>query len=269
MDTLSRLDLAFCIDLTSSMSSFIQAARQRMESILDELQKPLGEGLRVAVVGYHDHCDKQLLEVAGFERSIPTIRKTLNGLKVNGGGDGPEAVYSGLHACLELPWEPGAYRVVVLVGDAPPHACGGNGDSYPKQDPSGYDLDQMANTLETEGVFVHALAMTHGSDQVLERSFKRLSLSTGGSYSDAKDATGAMSVVQTITVRFLQDLDLDRRVKEAVERGVVERLQKASPVAEGEEPPGRAEVLSKHLERPVQDIYGALMRLRQRRLLES
>lgn len=52
------------------------------------------------------------------------VRKAINDAKVDGGGDAPEAVFAGLVRCLELPWAQGSYRVVILIGDAPPHSVG-------------------------------------------------------------------------------------------------------------------------------------------------
>jgi hypothetical protein len=124
----------------------------------------------------------------------------------------------------------------------------------------------MANKLEEEGVFVHALAMAAGANQVdavLERSFQRLSISTGGSFHDARSAQAAMAVVESVAVRFLADLELDRRLHDALAQGVVE----AHVTPPGEEPPSRAAILAQHLGRPIEDVYGGLMRLRQRRLL--
>src|SRR5512144_3175179 len=160
MDKLSRLDLVFCVDLTGSMSPFIQAARAQMTSILDALRAQLGDGLRVGVVAYRDHCDgKKVCEKHDFMADARAVKATLDGLQILGGGDYPEAVFTGLDACVKLPWREGAYRVIVLVGDAPPHGCGAAGDSHAKGDPSGFDLDAMANLLEEKGLFVHALAM--------------------------------------------------------------------------------------------------------------
>src|SRR5207244_12981958 len=127
---------------------------------LDPLGKELGGGLRVAIVGYRDHSDgDELLEVHDFDADLARVGKAVQGLGVSGGGDAPEAVYAGLQACVKLKWARGSYRVIVLVGDAPPHAVGAPGDAYAKGDPTGFNLDDMANALETEGLFVHALSM--------------------------------------------------------------------------------------------------------------
>lgn len=254
MNRLARLDLAFCVDLTGSMSAFIVAARAQIVRILDGLRAELGDGLRVAIVGYRDHCDgKKVVEVHPFTTAIAETKKTLDALEISGGGDAPEAVYSGLSACLELPWETGAYRVVVLVGDAPPHGVGAGGDSYAKGDPTGLDLDEVANRFETAGVFVHALAMTRGGDTILERAFRRLSISTGGSYNDAATADAAMGLVATFAERFAKDIAFDRRLWDAL----------------GDKPPPPADDLAKSLRVTPDEVNAGLMRLRQRKLIDA
>lgn len=264
MDPLSKLDLAFCVDLTGSMGGFIAAARQHISRVLDALQQALGAGLRVAFVGYRDHSDgKLLLQVEALTGDVAKVRGVVDAAVVSGGGDAPEAVYTGLDACLKLAWADGSYRVVILVGDAPPHGVGAAGDSY-KNDPSGYSLDDMANQLETEGVFVHALSMQPG-DKVLESSFKRLSISTGGSYRDATSPAAAMEVVETFTKGFLADIEFDRRVLEVLRAGV----EVPQPKHDDDVVPSRDELVAERLKVPVQQVWGGLMRLRRRRLLDG
>jgi hypothetical protein len=268
MDALSRLDLVFCVDLTSSMHPFIQAARSHMVNILDALRAELGDGLRVAIVGYRDHCDgKRLLDVNEFTSSSADTKKTLDKLEVLGGGDYPEAVFTGLDACLDLyarSAREGAYRVTVLVGDAPPHACGGAGDTHPSRDPSGYTIDDIANRLEEAGVFVHALSM-RARDEVLERAWKRFAISTGGTYHDAQGGAAAMKIVETIAHRFLRDIEFDRKLYAALDHGALPK----PPVTEDGDFPSPAEDLAKKLRLPLDEVQGGIMRLRQRRLLRD
>jgi hypothetical protein len=262
VDSVSRMDLVFCVDLTGSMGSFIAAARASIAGILDALRAALGDGLRVGIVGYRDHCDgAMLLDITPPDGDVEKVRKKIDGFSVSGGGDGPEAVYAGLDACVKLAWADGCYRVVILVGDAPPHALGAPGDHHPRHDPSGHDLDGMANLLEAEGIFVHALALIP-SDKILEKAFRRLSISTGGAYHDAASGDAAMRIVQSITKQFLGDLDFDRRLL-----GLLPTVKAPVPATEDEVVPSRAELLAKRMSVEINAIHSGMMRLRQRRLL--
>ena len=258
---LRRLDLVFCVDLTGSMGGLIASARAHVGRVLDALQVELGKDLRVGFVGYRDHSDgPKLLEVTPLSADVAQVRKAIDAAKVDGGGDAPEAVYAGLVKCLELKWAEGSYRVVILIGDAPPHGVGARGDAYPV-DPTGLSVDDMANQLETEGLFVHALSLTP-HDKVMETAFRRLSISTGGTYSDATSPDAAMQIVETVTQQFLRDLEFDAKLLALLESG----LEAPEPKDENEIVPTRDELAAKRLEVPVQQVWGGMMRLRRRRL---
>jgi hypothetical protein len=258
---LRRLDLVFCVDVTGSMGGLIASARRHVGNVLDALQGELGSDLRVGFVGYRDHSDgPNLLSVEPLTPDVAKVRKAIDTVKVDGGGDAPEAVFAALVKCLELDWAKASYRVVILIGDAPPHSVGAPGDSYPK-DPTGLSLDDVANRMETEGLFVHALSLVP-HDKVTESSFRRLSISTGGTYSDATSPDAAMKVVATISQQFLADLDFDRRLLTRLQQGVTV----PEPQHDDDVVPSRDEVVAKLLDVPVQQVWGGMMRLRRRRL---
>ena len=259
-DLLSRIDLVFCVDLTSSMTPFIEAARGHMFRILEGVRATPDVDLRVAIVGYRDHGSLAVTEVHPFTGKTSGTKRVLDGLQVKSppeNSDAAEAVFSGLVACFDLAWREGSYRIVVLVGDAPPHACGADAHPYPDRfkhgDPTGLSLDDVANRLEELGIFLHALGMvpslTAHHDAVLERAFKRLAIGTGGAYHAARNADAAMSIVETIGARSLKHLEIDRMLHEAVktERDV--------------------ELLAKKLDVSPDAVNAGLMRLRQRGLV--
>lgn len=256
-DVLSHLDLVFCVDLTSSMTPFIAAARSHMARILDALRATEGVDLRVGIIGYRDHGTIQVVESYPFEKDSAATKKVLDALTLRSpveNTDHAEAVFSGLSACFDVAWREGAYRVVVLVGDAPPHACGANSSPWPDRfkdaDPTGLSLDDVANGLEERGIFLHALGLTPSNapihDPILVKSFTRLGVGTGGSFRQASTATAAMEVVREISERCLGHLDFDRRLFAA----------KSDEVTE----------LMRELDASEDAVNAGLMRLRQRGL---
>ncbi|HNQ97631.1 MAG TPA: VWA domain-containing protein [Treponemataceae bacterium] len=115
------LDLVFVIDATESMVDDIATIRELIEPMLDEHLNRY-PSWRVSLVLYKDYFEDFLVRVAcTFTKSLPAFRKSLNAFRVQGGRDIPEAVYEGLHAALMLPWNEGADRKIILIGDAPPH----------------------------------------------------------------------------------------------------------------------------------------------------
>src|SRR4051794_16120293 len=111
------------------MTPFLTAARQRMREILVALRDAAEASLHVGLVGYRDYGTRvKLLEVHPFTPDGDEMQRVLGTLRAQSPAenrDAAEAVFEGLKACAEqLAWRPHSQRVLVLVGDAPPHACG-------------------------------------------------------------------------------------------------------------------------------------------------
>jgi hypothetical protein len=271
MDELSQIDLAFCVDLTSSMTPFIAAARAHMRDILNGLTAGADVDLRVALVGYRDYGTRtRLVEVYPFHPGADEVRKVLDRLKVVSppeNTDAAEAVFAGLSACLgELRWRPGAVKVALLVGDAPPHGCGADGgpcpDRYPKGDPSGQTLMGMSSAVEGAGVALHALGMLPSVapmyDAVTEKSFAWLARTTAGTYRPARSSKDALAVVEVIGKRVFGELDFDRRLWARL----------AVPGKQGLPAAERVEELLPELQRALgataYEIHASVERLRRR-----
>lgn len=120
------LDLMICIDSTGSMQSTIDAlgdALGEMVAILDGISPKL----RLGIVHYKDYGElgkPGAKVVQPFSKNIKTAQKNLEKLRAHGGGDIPEAVLGGLELALspKMRWKQDANKLVILIGDAPPHA---------------------------------------------------------------------------------------------------------------------------------------------------
>jgi Mg-chelatase subunit ChlD len=87
-----------------------------LEDMINEFQ-----GFRIGMVLYKDYFEEYLNRVIPFTKDMEDVRKSLASIRVSGGRDLPEAVYEALHeAAVQFPWEAEA-RLVILIGDAPPH----------------------------------------------------------------------------------------------------------------------------------------------------
>jgi hypothetical protein len=115
-----NLDLALCLDTTDSMADDIDAVKQ---GLLDVMRKYRGRyrNLRVGVVFYKDYFDEYLTKIYPFSDDYARVERTISGAVVRGGRDTPEAVYEALSDALhKLQWRADR-RIIILVGDAPPH----------------------------------------------------------------------------------------------------------------------------------------------------
>ena len=211
MAEINALDLAFIVDTTGSMGGLISAAQQQMISMMNELVHAAEVEMRLGVVEYRDHPpqDKLVFRTYAFTSSLDHAQQTINQLKAEGGGDGPESVLDGvLAACQKLSWRPHARRIAVLVGDAPPHGVGSKGDGFPEGCPCGETIESVTAVAEEARVTLYALGLTPW----VSDSFAKLSALTGGEFFEAGQGDKAIERLKAILVSEFGNLDFDRRV---------------------------------------------------------
>lgn len=122
---IAGLDVAICIDSTGSMQPTINAARDGLAEIVS-LLRALSPKFRLGLVHYKDKEDIKngAKMLSPLTTQIADVQEMLNKLIAAGGGDIPEAVDAGLELALDassLGWTPQANKVIVIIGDAPPH----------------------------------------------------------------------------------------------------------------------------------------------------
>jgi hypothetical protein len=115
-----KVDLVLCLDTTGSMKDDIDAVRKMLIPMLQEIIAEFAS-FRIGMVLYKDYHDEYLNRVIPFTSDFNRFQRTLNSIRVSGGRDIPEAVYEALYeGAVKFPWEAES-RLVILVGDAPPH----------------------------------------------------------------------------------------------------------------------------------------------------
>ncbi|CAG2191142.1 unnamed protein product [Mytilus edulis] len=120
-----KLDLAFIMDTTGSMSSYINSAKQNIREIVEEI---------VTSSGSDNFCHPK----NDFTSSVSNMKSWLNTARARGGGDGPEAVADAMFEATRLSWRQDATKISVLISDAPPHGL------VPSEDTSFPEDLQMA-----------------------------------------------------------------------------------------------------------------------------
>ncbi|KAK1778531.1 hypothetical protein QBC45DRAFT_161289 [Copromyces sp. CBS 386.78] len=115
-------DLLFLIDTTGSMGPYIEAAKNQMKSIVDGIGKAFlnRASIRIAVVSYKDHFDAGHLQFLDFTESTDQVRRFINNLTADGGGDMPEDVLGGIRRALDASWKHQT-RCIIHIADAPAH----------------------------------------------------------------------------------------------------------------------------------------------------
>jgi hypothetical protein len=144
----NSLDIVICLDTTNSMRKYIDALRERLIPTLEEMLSGF-PSFRIGMVLFKDYYDTYLTRVIPFTADFARFQTELNAIRVSGGGDIPEAVYEALHeGAVRFSWEAQS-RIMILIGDAPPH---------PR--PRGRITRAMADSAASErNIKVHAMLL--------------------------------------------------------------------------------------------------------------
>lgn len=116
-----NIDLAICLDTTTSMWSHLADAQGGIDDLL-RFVGDMSASVRIAIIAYRDARDRSYeTKMMPFTFDHGLARRFLWSLLASGGGDKPESVHAALELAFKgLQWSEQATRVVVLVGDAPP-----------------------------------------------------------------------------------------------------------------------------------------------------
>lgn len=147
------LDVYFLVDTTGSMQPVIDALRRALARIVNDLtlsgiraEFGVGSFRDYPVAPYGDSSDKVYETYRGIGPVDSDLADALARLKAGGGGDDPEAQFTGLYESVRqraglpslLDWEPDptnfrndALRLVVVATDTSSHRPGDNGGKYP------------------------------------------------------------------------------------------------------------------------------------------
>lgn len=200
-----RVEIAFVLDTTGSMSGLIDGAKRRIWGIADAVRKLHPEAeIRIGLVGYRDRGDAYVTEVTDLSSDIGAIYGKLLDFRAQGGGDWPESVNEALSVAVgKLGWTEGddARRLIFLVGDAPPHM------DYVQDVPFGDTLKIAA----TKGILVDALQCGKAADT--ELAWKTIAQLGRGRYAQIPQEGG---VVQISTPQDEEILQIQIRLNRTI-----------------------------------------------------
>jgi len=119
------VEVVFVLDTTGSMGGLIEGAKQKIWSIANEIAKGKPSPIiRMGLVAYRDRGDAYVTRVFDLTTNLDRMYSNLLSLTAAGGGDEPEHVLMALNDSVDrISWSsaPQTFKVIYLVGDAPPH----------------------------------------------------------------------------------------------------------------------------------------------------
>ncbi|PVD26072.1 hypothetical protein C0Q70_13740 [Pomacea canaliculata] len=165
------LDLAFAMDTTGSMGSYIDAARDNVRRITEEIVAKETCDVRLALVNYRDHPPQEMTyvtQVHDFTPKIGEMKRWLDDTSASGGGDAPEAVADALH-------QP-------------------SGDTFPNGCPDGLDPMMTVRQMAEKAITLY-VAGCEPSITPYKDFFAALAYVTGGQYVPLNAARALTSVI--------------------------------------------------------------------------
>jgi len=149
-------DIVICLDVSASMRPFFDEIREQLIPTVREFSTRF-ESVRVGMVFFRDFNDPVFhpnpYMVVPFTTNFTVLQRHIDTVRVGWGGDIPEAVYEGLFAgATRLAWA-GETRIMILIGDAPPHPRPRGRIPITKQ--------MVDAEIVRQGIELHAIILPH------------------------------------------------------------------------------------------------------------
>ncbi|CAF1078094.1 unnamed protein product [Rotaria sordida] len=222
----SNLDLAFAMDCTSSMGSYITSAKNNIRVIIDEITAKEMITIRLALIEYRDHPPQDstfVTRVHSFTNTVMEMKGWLEQCSAHGGGDGPEAVADALHDALNLSWRSDAAKICILISDAPPHGLVRAGDGFPDGCPAGHDPLNIVRKMAEKNITLYTVGVEPPIVPYRD-FFMTIAHITGGQYVPMVDAN---RLAQMIIGGVREEISIDR-VMNATKRDIAREMRKAA-----------------------------------------
>lgn len=183
-----KIELVFVLDTTGSMGGLLQAAKGKIWSIATTMAsaQPAPE-ISIGLVAYRDRGDAYVTRVVDLSADLDSLYARLMDFRAQGGGDGPEAVNDALYdAVHSISWsqDPQSYKVVFLVGDAPPHMDYKDDVKYPQTLAAARERGITINTIQcgesdvTRGQWQQIAQLSHGQYFQVEQAGSAVAIAT-------------------------------------------------------------------------------------------
>lgn len=213
----SGLDIVILLDTTSSMQDEIDATRDQMSQMISLLET-FGIDFRLSVIAFRDEGDTYVTRALPLTSRRFKAIDFMDSLSAEGGGDHPEGVLAAVKKASQLRYSRKAERVMILVGDAPPH-----------DDEIAKTIQAIARFRKKSGHFhtVYAgssFSRTYsGSDT--QRVFADLAEAGGGQAVGSGSHSELIEDIIAVTLQINQRRTIQRMLRKSQE-GVIARMMR-------------------------------------------
>jgi hypothetical protein len=187
-DVPPKIEVAFVLDTTSSMSQLIGGAKQKIWTIARQIAggKP-SPAIKLSLVGFRDRGDQYVTKTFDITDDLDAVYGNLMAFQVAGGGDTPESVNQALHeAVTKVAWskDTTTLKMIFLVGDAPPHMDYPDDVKYP----------ETVQLAKAAGIIINTIQCGHNG--ATTPFWQEIAAMSGGGYVQI-DQSGGMTATAT------------------------------------------------------------------------
>ncbi len=181
-----HVEVVFCLDTTGSMTGLIDAAKQKIWAISNQIAsgRPTPQ-LKIGLVAYRDRGDEYITKIVPLTDDLDAIHGQLKTFVAAGGGDTPESVNQALDDSVnKIDWstDKNTLRLIFLVGDAPPHMDYASDVKYPVTCKRAAERGIVINTVQC------------GADPETRRIWQDVCAKAEGSYVQIAQDGGVMAI---------------------------------------------------------------------------
>lgn len=121
-----KMDIVICIDATGSMEPCIEELKNNLKNFIDSFNVHFGKtqitpDWRARIIYYRDlDVDSDALKEFPFVNTEEDLKRQIEQVKAEGGGDEPESALDALYTAIaKSEWRDGVIHAVILFTDAP------------------------------------------------------------------------------------------------------------------------------------------------------
>ena len=164
----TSLDLLFIMDITGSMTSYIEEAKKNIIDIINRIVKDCpGIDINLGFIGYRDIEEEVIGDVVDIEftKNHTELKDKISNVIADGGGDLPEDVAWAFEKALNKTWKSNA-KFVIFVADAPNHGLKYGGDD--RSIPGRRDLEELIKELANNGISLFCMKLNYSTKKMLD-----------------------------------------------------------------------------------------------------
>lgn len=213
----ASVDVCFVIDTTGSMGDEIDVVKTKASQLVDTINDTFPD-YRIALIDFRDHPIGNMGEPGvdypakldcGFTSDRTTIINAINALSIGNGLDWPESQPDALHMALNsLTWRDNAYKIIILITDAPPHDPDVDGISCP----DGYDYKSETYSARDKGVHICTIGCSGIEGYNADDLYRWVASETDGIYVDLGSVEDLIEVINDIVMTTFDTIGTDINV---------------------------------------------------------